>query len=132
MVDMDTQYLERSKSPPMTYRIGFYHSREKPIWMTVSQWANHLVTVYNSKGHSRITVVHSSCNLKGEYTPNEADPISIANVTLGEETCRGYGASTEVIISSNYNIWAMLQNPDGTDSSADCIIQDHMHLLSTK
>ena len=25
----------------------------------------------------------------------------------------------------------MFRNPDGTDTSADCIIQDHMHLLST-
>ena len=139
---MDTQFLEGCIFPPMTFKIGLYHSGGKLIWMNVAWWANHLVTVCNSRDHSHITIVHSLCGLKGEYTSNEADQFSIADIPLGEEawapylrqtlnSYRGDGASTEVIIYSNYNIWAMLQNPAGIESSDDYIVQDHMYFLTT-
>ena len=126
----------------MASKIGLLHSGGKPIWQCVARWANHLVTVCNSQGHSYIQLVRSSCDLKGEYTTDEADDFSIADILLGEEawapyprhtvnSYRGDEVYTEIIVSSHYNSWAMLRNSDRTDTSTDSIIQDHIHLLST-
>ena len=124
MADMDTRYLPLSKSPTMTSKIGLLHNGDKPIWQCTAQWANHLVAVCNSQGHSHIRIVSSSCDLKGKYIDEEADAYSIADIPLGGEAWapylrhavnshRGDGVYTKIIVSSNYNIWAMLRNPDG-------------------
>ena len=120
MDDMDTCYLPPSEFPTMTSKIGLLHNGEKPIWQCAGRCANHLVTVCNSQGHSRIQVVRSSYDLKGEYTAEEVDAYSITDIPLGEEAWAPYlrqtvnshqgdGVYTEIIVSSNYNIWAMLQ-----------------------
>ena len=142
MANMDTRYLPPSESPTMTSKIGLLHNGEKPIWQCAGRCANHLVTVCNSQGHSRIQIVRSSYNLKGEYTAEEVDAYSITDIPLGEEAWapylrhtvnshRGDGVYTKIIVYSNCTIWAMLRNSDGTDTSADCIVQDHMHLFLT-
>ena len=126
----------------MTSRIGLLHKGDKPIWQCAAQWANHLATVGTSLGHSHIQIIRSSCDLRGKYTDEEADAYSTADIPLEEETWAPYlrntvnshqgdGVYTEIIVNSGYNIWAMLQNLDGLDKSANCIIQDHMHLLTT-
>jgi len=141
LADMDPHYLPPSDRPTMTSKIGILHKGDKPIWECVARWTNHLASVANSKGHSHIRLVRSSCNLKGEYTEGEADAYSTADIPLGQEAWdpylrntvnshRGDGAYTEIIVISAYNIWAMLRYPMGIDTTADCITQDHAHLLS--
>ena len=91
------------------------------MWMNVVWCAQILVTVCNSRGHFHITIVHFLCNLKGEYASNEAAQFSIVDIPLGEDAWapyprqtvnshRGDGASTEVIICSNYNVYVMIHN----------------------
>ena len=78
----------------MTSKIGLLHKGDKPIWQCAAQWMAHLASVRKSLGHSHIQIVHSSCDLKGEYTEEEADAYSTADIPLGEEAWAPYLRNT--------------------------------------
>ena len=82
MADMDTRYLPPCEYPTITSKIGLLHKGDKPIWQCAARWTSHLASVGSSLGHSHIQIVRSSCDLKGEYTDEEADTYNTAEISL--------------------------------------------------
>ena len=86
MADMGAWTLGKCESPLMIFKIGISHSGTAPIWKSTARWIQNLANVSNSRCQSHIGLVSSPYGQQGEYTANEMDMISYADVLLVEES----------------------------------------------
>ena len=70
----------------MIFKIGISHSGTAPIWQSTARWIQNLANISNSRCQSHIRLVSSPYVQQGEYTTDEMDMISYADVLLVEES----------------------------------------------